>query len=448
MAFDQHDLPSLLDGLLARARAQGAEAADASLSMRESVSVEVRLGELEGVEREESRSIALRALIGQRQAGATTTNFSTDGLDELAERVVAMAKAAPEDPFCGLADPALLESHIPALEIEDDARPDAQALEHMARACEGAALGVAGVTNSAGASASFDHGAFAFATSTGFRGQARGTSFGVGVSPLAERDGLKERDWEGRTARFVADIPSPEEIGRSAGERTVARLGSRKIESCKAPVIFENRVAARLIGPMLGAISGAAVARGVSFLRDKLGQRVFPQGFVIEDDPLRPRGLSSRPFDGEGVAVRRRNLIEDGVLTTWLLNSAAARQLKMQTTGHATSGHGGPPGVGASNITVKPRSGDLSALMAQAGRGLLVVETFSPSLNPNTGDYSVGVAGFWFENGQRAFPVSEVTVAGNLKDMYARMVPGGDLDRRGGIDAPSLLIDDLTIAGV
>ena len=448
MAFDSDSAAALLDQLLTAARKHGAEAADASLSARESLSVDVRLGAFEGVEREESRSVALRALIGQRQAGATSTDLSPQGLADLAERVVAMAKAAPEDKYCGLADPALLSQSIPDLDTEDTARPDARALEALAKECEDAARAVSGVTNSAGAGASFDYGAFAFATSTGFRGGARGTSYSVGVSPLAERDGQKERDWESRNARFIADLPSAAIIGKAAGERAVARLGARKIESRKAAVIYENRMARSLISPFLGAISGGAVARGVSFLRDKLGQRIFAAGFEIEDDPLRKRGLSSRPFDGEGVTVRRRALVDDGVVTGWMLNSAAARQLGMTTTGHATLGHGGPPGIGASNITVKPGEGDLAALMKRAGSGVVVQETFSPSINPNTGDYSVGFAGFWFENGERAFPVSEITVAGNLLDMYSRLVAGGDLDRRGGIDSPSLLIDDLAIAGV
>jgi PmbA protein len=447
MPFDA-DAASLLDNLIAAARKQGAEASDASLSTRESLSVDVRLGAFEGVEREESRSIALRALVGKRQAGATSTDLSPNGLAMLAERVVAMAKAAPEDPFCGLADPDLLADTIPALDTEDNARPDARALEDLARAAEDASRAVPGVTNSSGGGASFDHGAFALATSTGFRGGARGTTYSVWASPLAERDGLKERDWESRTTRFLDELPSPELIGRAAGERAVARLSPRKIESQKAAVIYENRIARSLLGPLLGAISGGAVARGVSFLRDKLGERIFAAGIEVEDDPLRPRGLSSRPFDGEGVAVRRRALIEDGVLTTWLLNSAAARQLGLQTTGHATLGHGGPPGIGSSNITLKPGEGDLNDLLKRAGKGLVVQETFSPSVNPNNGDYSVGIAGYWFENGERAFPVSEITVAGNLKDMYARLIPGGDLDRRGGVDAPSLLIDDLTIAGL
>ncbi|MBU6372669.1 MAG: TldD/PmbA family protein [Alphaproteobacteria bacterium] len=439
---------ALLDDLLSAARRAGADTADASIAWRESLSVDVRLGALEGVEREESRSVGLRALIGKRQAGAATTDLSRAGLAELAERVVAMAKAAPEDPFCGLLDPAERAAGPFPADYVDAANPDAGTLERLACEAEAAALAVAGVTNSSGAGASFDRSRSAYATADGFFAAHEGGSYGLSVAPLAERDGAKERDYEYRTTRRFADLPTPAALGRAAGERAVARLGARKIESRKAPVIFENRIAARLIGPMLGAISGAAVARGVSFLKDKLGKPVFAPGIDIIEDPHEALGLASRHVDGEGAPTQVRKLIDSGVLTTWLLNAAAARQLGLKTTGHATLGHGGPPGISSSNVTLKPGEGDLAALMARAGSGLLVVEFFSPSLNANTGDWSVGVAGRWFENGAPTHAVSEVTVAGNLLDIYARLVPGGDLDIRGALNSPSLLIDDLTIAGL
>jgi len=447
MPFDS-DPQSVLTDLLALARKAGAADADVSLSSSESLTVEVRLGALEGVERSEGRSIALRALLGKRQAAATSTDMSPRGLAELADRVVAMARMAPEDPFCGLADPATLARDIQDLDMEDTAAPSAHELEEVARAAEDAGRAIPGVTNSEGAGADFNHGASAYATSAGFYAYRRGTSYGVGMSALAERDGQKEQGYEGRNERFRASLPDPVAIGREAGARAVAQLGARKIASCRAPVIFEARLAGALIGPFLGAISGAAVARGISFLKDQLGKGVFAAGFEIADDPLRPRGMSSRAFDGEGVATSPRKLIDDGALTTWMLNTPAARQLGMASTGHATRGHGGPPGVGASNIVVKPGVGSFADLLRQAGTGLVVTSTFSPSINANTGDYSVGVAGWWFENGERAFPVSEVTIAGNLRDIYKRVIPGGDLERRGGLDIPSLLIDDLTIAGI
>jgi PmbA protein len=359
-----------------------------------------------------------------------------------------MARAAPEDPYCGLLDPSERTTGPIAPEFVDGTRPDAAMLERMAADAEAAALSVAGVTNSSGAGASFERGRAAYATSDGFFAAHEGGSFGISVAPLAERDGVKERDYEYRTTRRFLDLPSPADLGRAAGERAVARLGARKIESRKAPVIFENRIAARLIGPMLGAISGAAIARGVSFLKDKLGEPVFAPGIDIVEDPHLEFGLATRSVDGEGAPTRKRALIDKGVLTTWLMNAAAARQLGLASTGHATLGHGGPPGISYTNVTLGPGRGDLGALMAQAGTGLLVVEFFSPSLNANTGDWSVGVAGRWFENGVVQHAVSEVTVAGNLRDIYARLVAGGDLDMRGALNSPSLLVDDLTIAGL
>ncbi len=444
-----NDSSAALERLLARAKAFGADAAEAACAISESLSVETRLGKLEGVEREESRSVSLRAFVGKRQAGASASDLSPATLDALAERVVAMAKAAPEDPYCGLLDTAYLATGDAGdLELADTARPDAETLRAMALACEESALAVASVTNSGGASASSGHTAFLYCNANGFSGGEAATSYSVGVQPVAERDGKLERDYEWRTRRFLADLPDPPAIGAIAGQRAAARLGARKLESVRAPVIFENRIAASILGPLLSGISGAAVARGVSFVKDKLGARVAPEAFSITEDPFLKRGLASRPFDGEGGAVRARALIDKGVITTWLMNAAAARQLGLEPTGHATFGHGGPPGVGASNLAVVPGALDLAALMADRGAGLLVTDMFSPSLNMNNGDWSVGVAGFWFENGARAYPVSEITVAGNLLDIYARLEAGADLDRRGAFEIPSLIVDDLAIGGL
>jgi PmbA protein len=447
MAFDS-DPKSVLPDLIGMARKAGADAAEASLSESQSLTVEVRLGDLEGVERSEDRSIALRAFVGKRQAAATSTDLSPRALQELAERVVAMAKLAPEDKYCGLADQDQLARHFPDLDVEDSAEPDAKQLEAMARAAEDAARAVPGVTNSEGAGADYGRAASALATSDGFFGQRRGTSYGIGMAALAEKDGKKESGYDSKNERFFADLPTPEGIGRFAGERAVSALGARKIASQKAPIIFENRIARVLLGPMFGAISGASVARGVSFLKDKLGERIFPAGFTMTEDPLLRRGISSRAYDGEGVATQKRDLIDDGVVTTWLLNTSAAKQLGLRSTGHASAGHGGPPGISTTNVIVKPGQGSLSDLMKDAGKGLLVIGTFSPSINQNTGDLSVGIQGFWFEDGAIAYPVSEVTIAGNLVDMYARVVAGGDSERRGGLEAPSLLVDDITIAGL
>ena len=448
MAFDT-DSQAALSALLDYARAAGADAAEASFALREAISAEVRMGALEGMEREEGRSVALRAFIGKRQAAASSTDLSASGLKTLAERTAAMAKAAPEDRYCGLLEPQYLASGAtPELEMADAARPSPERLLELAMECGAPALSIEGIANSSGAGASSEFAAFAYAASNGFEGAESGTTYSLGAQPIAERGDDMERDYEWRTKRFFADLPGAAEIGRKAGERTARRLGARKIKSQKAPVIFENRLAGRLLSPFFGGISGGAVARGVTFLKDKLGQQVFAPGFRIHEDPFVKRGLSSRWFDGEGGAVRAMDLVTDGVLQTWLLNAAAARQLGLEPNGHASAGHGGPPGIGTANLFVKPGEKDLDGLMRDAGKGLLLTDMFSPSLNMNTGDWSVGVAGFWFEQGAIAHPVSEVTVAGNLNDIYKRLICGADLDNHGALEIPSLLVDDLAIGGV
>lgn len=441
-------LAAAREHLLDRARAHGAEAADAACTRRASLSVQVRMGRLEGMESEESHLAGLRVLIGRRQAGATTSDLRPAALDALAERVVAMARAAAEDPWCGLPVPGETAAGPPDdLQLADMSAPDPARLEADALACETAALSVAGITNSIGAGADWGESSVLYGASNGFRGGWRGTSWGVGMTAMAEDAAGKERDWDYHGARFARDLRRPEAVGRRAGERAAARLGARRIASQTAPVVFENRMAGRILAFFASAVSGAAVARGVSFLREDLGRRIFAAGVDIIDDPLLPGGWASHPFDGEGRPVSRRAIVEDGVLQTWLLNGAAARQLGLSATGHGTLNPGGAPGVGPSNLAFSPGTRDRDGLMADAGRGLLVTETLSPSFNPNTGDYSVGVAGFWFEDGRIAFPVNEVTVAANMRDMFATLAPGNDFEGLSALDSPSLLVPSMTIAG-
>ncbi len=448
MAFDTESHAALA-ALIDYAKQAGADASEASLAVRESISAEVRMGDLEGMEREEARSVALRAFIGKKQAAASSTDLSTKGLKDLAERTVAMAKHAPEDKFAGLLDARYhAKGPAPDLEQSDTARPSPEQLLDLAKRCEAASLAIPGIANSGGGGASSEHSSFVHLTSNGFEGFESGTSYSLGTQPVAEKDDEMERDYEWRTKRFFADLPSPEEIGRIAGERTAKRIGAKKIASQKASVIFENRLAGRIISPFFSAISGAAVARGVSFLKDKMGERIFAEGFRIHEDPFVKRLPSSHWFDGEGSAVSAHTLIDDGVLTMWLLNSSAAKQLNLEPNGHATAGHGGPPGIGTSNVFVKPGTEDLATMMKNAGKGVFVTDMFSPSLNPNTADWSVGVSGYWFENGEIAHPVSEITVAGNLLDIFKRLRCGSDVDNRGSLEISSLIVDDLAIGGV
>ena len=439
---------NLLQDVVQAALKAGADAAEAVAAERQSLSITVRLGELEEVEREEARDLGLRVFIGKQQASVSGSDVSPEARAKLVERAVAMARLAPEDKYAGLApEDRISKGPWPDLDLVDPFEPSAEQLEAQARAVEDAARAVEGVTNSEGGSGGWSSSRWRLVTSHGFSGAHAATGFSVGTSVIAGDDETMERGYDGRSTRWHGDLPAPEAIGAEAGKRAVGRLGARKIESTTAPVIFENRLSSSIISTLVGAIAGTSVARGVSFLKDKLGQPVFAKGVSIVDEPHRVRGLGSAPFDDEGVATKRTALIDDGVLTTWLMNSASARQLGLHTTGHASRGLAGPPGVSPANLTLLPGERDLDGLMQDAGAGLLVTMMFGPSLNSNTGDWSIGVSGFWFEGGAIAYPVTEITVAGNLIDIYGKLIPGSDLELRGATNAPSVLIPDLAIAG-
>ena len=439
---------SLLADLVASALKAGADAAEAVGAQRSALSIGVRLGKLEEVEREESRDLGLRVFVGQKQATVSGSDISHAAQAKLVERAVAMARLAPDDPYAGLADSALLaRGPFPDLDLYDLSEPTPEALEERARIAEDTARAMPRITNSDGGSASSSSMAWKMVTSNGFVGHYQASGYSIGASVIAGDGQEMEGGYDGRSARWLSDLPDPTQIGAEAGRRAAARLGARKIASTTAPVIFENRLAMSLIGPLIGAISGPAIARGNSFLKDRLDTQIFARGVQVSDDPHKVRGLGSSPFDDEGVANRAHKLIDDGVLTTWLLSTASARQLGLVSTGHASRGLAGPPGVGTSNLTLEAGVLDQAALMSEAGTGLLVTSMFGPSLNGNTGDWSVGCSGFWFEKGELAYPVTEVTVAGNLIDIYARLVPGSDLEFRGSANAPSILVDGLAIAG-
>ncbi|MET4685000.1 TldD/PmbA family protein [Brevundimonas faecalis] len=445
---DKTPSPDMLHDLVAAALKAGADAVEAVSARRATLSVGVRNAALEEVEQEEARDLGLRVFIGRRQATVSASDLSDATRARLVERAVAMARLAPEDPYAALAPQDRLAAAPHAdLDLFDPSERTAEALEAVAAEAEAAALAVAGVSKSEGGHAAWSTSEWRLVTSHGFDGRHRGSAFSAGVGVIAEKDGAMERGGESRTVRHLSDLPDARSLGLKAGERAIARVGARKIASGAAPVIFENRIATQVLSPLLGAISGPAVARGSSFLKDRLGQAVLPSGVDLIDDPFRPRGLGSTPFDDEGVAVERREIVRDGVLTTWLLNTASAAQLGLASTGHASRGLAGPAGVSTHNLHLAPGEGDLDALMAQAGTGLLITSMFGPSLNGNTGDWSAGVSGFWFEKGERAYPVNEVTVAGNLIDLYARLQRGSDLEFRGAFNSPSLLFDKVAIAG-
>ncbi len=439
---------NLLAALLDQAKTAGADAADAVLYSSTSQGVSWRLGKMEDVERSETTDLGLRCLVGRRQAVISTTDRSAEGLKELVERCVFMAKNAPEDPYCGLAPAEKLATSVrDDLELDDGSDPSAEALTERAAECEAAALAIKGVTNSSGAGASFGRGSKWFATSTGAFFTHSGTSHSVSVSVQAEDANGMERDYDYDSRRFLTDLMSAEAVGKSAGERTVKRLSPRKMKSGKMPVVYDNRLAASLIGHLSGAINGAAIARGVSFLKNRMGEQLFDPSITITDDPHVKRGAGSRAVDGEGLPNGKVAIIDEGRLTTWLLNTAHARQLKLEPTGHATRGAGGPPGAGASNLTLQPSDVSFDNLIADIPLGLLVTDMFGPQVNPNTGDYSVGCSGFAIENGAVAYPVSEITIAGDLLTMFKSLRPASDLFIRGASNAPSVRVEGMTVAG-
>jgi PmbA protein len=437
----------LLQDLISRARRAGADAADAVFFEGTSLSHGRRLGKTEKLERSEGHDLGLRVFIGRQQAVVSSSDRTPKALDELVERALAMAKAVPEDPYCGIAEPDEIARDWPALDMLDAEEPAAEVLIERARAAEEAALAVKGVTNSEGAEAGWGRTEVALAASNGFAGTYRGSSHGVSASVIAGAGTGMERDYDFASAVYAADLRDPAEIGKSAGERAVKRLGAKKMPTCRCPVVFDPRVARSFISALLGAISGPSIARGTSFLKDRLGERIFPETITIIDDPHRRRGLRSKPFDGEGLPNRRRALIDKGVLTTWLLDLRSARQLKLHSTGHAARGTSSPPGPSATNVWIEPGSLNPQALIADIESGFYITEMMGFGVNGVTGDYSRGAAGFWIDKGEIAFPVSEMTVAGNLKDMFLRLVAADDLEFKAGTDSPTLRIDDLTVAG-
>lgn len=434
--------------LVARARTAGADAADAVYSGSASIDIGIRLGKLEDAGRSEGEEIGLRVFVGGRSASVSSSDLSAAALDALAERAIAMAREAPEDPWAGLA-PAerLMTDTLPDLDICDSNEPPPATLKALALEAEDAARSVRGVTNSEGAGASFGNGGFALATSTGFARGYRGTHASLYASVLAGEPGAQERDHDAHSARFFADLESPEAIGRRAGERAVARLNPGKIASGPMPVVFDPRISGGMISHLLGAISGSAIARRTSFLLDRLGEQIFAAGITIIDDPLRLRGLRSRPFDGEGLPTAATTLVDKGVLTQWLMDTASARQLGLAPTGHAARGVSGPPGVSASNTHIAAGTQSREHMIGAITRGLYVTQMFGSGVNPVTGDYSRGASGFLIENGALTTPVSEITIAGNLKEMFLHLHAADDLAFRYASNAPTLMVEQMMVAG-
>ncbi len=437
----------LMQQLLDAARGAGADRADAILVGRVSLSVERRMGTTETLERSESKDLGLRVFTGAKSAIVSASSVDPASFDTLAERAIAMARVVPDDPLADLCADAAPPEDAGVLDLLDPAEPTVDALIARAEAAEAAALAVHGVTNSEGGSAGFGRTEMYLATSAGFAGRYARSYHSHSASVIAGAGTGMQRDYDYHGAVHLADLDDPAQIGHSAGERAVARLNPTRPKTGRMPVVYDPRVSSSLVGHLSGAINGAGVARGTSFLKDRMGQKLFRDGVFIHDDPRRVRGSRSGTFDAEGVPTRPRAFIESGVLTSWVLDSRSARQLGLRTTGHASRGTGGPPGPSATNLYMAAGEASPAELMADIEEGLYITEMIGTSINGLTGDYSRGAAGFMIRQGALAEPVAEITVAGNLVEMFATLVPANDLVFRRGTDAPTIRIDNLIIAG-
>ena len=425
----------------------GADQVSASAAMTEGLQASARDGVIEDIGRSETLDVGVRVIVGNRQACVSASSRSDAALAEMAERAVAMAREAPEDPYCALPEDSAIGAPFADLDLSDPTMADAQRLREDALAIDAAALAVPGVAKSEGSSASWRRSDIALVLSNGFTGQRQGSFWSASCSAIAG-DGLgMERDYAYGVARWRDDLRALTEIGREAGERAARRVNPRKAPTKSVPVIFDQRLASSIIGHFLGAINGASVARGSSYLGDKMGAQLFPAGFTITDDPLQPRGLGSRPFDGEGLASRRNVLVEDGVLQSWLLDSSTARQLDLASTASASFGIGSPPRPSSSNVTLTPGERSPQEMIAGIEDGFFVTEMLGASINPTTGDYSRGASGFWIEKGELAGPVTEATVAGNLIEMFAALEAATDLPTDRALKVPTLLIEGCHVAG-
>ena len=434
--------------LVEAALAAGADFADSLYVGDSSTGIQVRLGALEDVGRSEGEEIGLRFFVGRRSATVSSSDLSGEALAALVERAAAMAREAPEDPYAGLAPEELLyRGGAPDLEADDGAGPSPQELKERALAAEDAARAVAGVTNSEGAGVSSGRTVIALATSHGFAGGYSTSGYGTGASVIAGSGGAMQRDHASHSVRHWADLEPAESIGRRAGERAVRRLNPVRLPSGTMPVVFDPRVGGSLVGHLLAAMSGPAVARRTSFLLGREEAALFGEDIVLVDDPHRRRGLRSKPFDGDGLATRPSRLVEHGRVGGGLLTAASARQLGLEPTGHATRGAGGAPGVGATNVHLEPGSASPAGLIADIRRGLYVTELIGQGVNPVTGDYSRGASGFLIEDGEIGPPVSEITVAGNLIDMFRALTVADDLEHRRAVNVPTLRVDGMTVAG-
>lgn len=438
---------NLLEDLLRKAKGAGASSADAVLSDSQSLAVSRRLGKPEALRQSEEAEIGLRVLVGKKQAIVSSSDRSPEALAQMTERAVAMARSVPEDQYAGIADPSEIAKSFPDLDLYDAAELAVEKMNAMADTAEGAARAVKGVTNSEGAECTVSRETVYYAASNGFAGAFSSSGFSLSVSVIAGEDTGMETDYDFDSAAFLKDMKDPAIIGKNAGERAVRALNPRKGPTRRLPVVFDRRVSGGLVGSLSGAISGTSVARGTTFLKDKMGEKIFAEGITVVDDPFMKRGLRSHPFDAEGIAPQKRNIIDNGVLTGWLLDLSSARQLKLKTTGNASRSASSPPSPKPSNFYMLAGGKSVEELIGDIEEGFFVTQMMGSGANMVTGDYSRGARGFWIEKGRISYPVSEMTIAGNMKDMWKNLAAANDLEFKTGVDAPTLRIEGMTIAG-
>ncbi len=443
-------LEDLTEALLAAAKTAGAEAADALAVNGHAQIIDVRAGTLEQAERSEGTDIGLRVLIGRRQACVSASDTRDATIAMLAERAVAMAREAPEDPHAGLADPEQLavDRDWAGLELYDPSpEPQPAELQERARAAEAAALGIEGVTQVQSASASWSDQRLHLAASNGFSGSYRRSDSSISCVAISGEGTGMQRDYDADARVFAADLRDPIEIGRVAGARAIEQIGARKPPTGRYPVLYDERISGSLIGHLLAASNGSSIARGSSWLLGMLGEPVLPDALSLIEDPRRPRATGSRPFDAEGLPTYERAIVENGLLTGWTLDLATGRKLGLPSTANARRGTSAPPSPGVGNVALTQGDRSREDLLREMGTGLWVTSMIGATINPNTGDYSRGASGFWVENGEIAYPVNECTIAGSLPDMLRRIVPANDARPWLSRVVPSLLVEGMTLAG-
>lgn len=442
---------AIAEQLLSQARAHGATSADVIVAEGNALSVAVRLGEIEKVKRSRAKHLGLRVFVGERCAITSTADFSPDSLAGIAADTVALARVTSPDPFGGIPAAGDLARQIPELDLYDPTVADItaeQATEWCKEGEQAARSADLRISNSEGGEFDSGTGNVLYAASNGFQGGYQSSHCSLAVVPIATENGSMQRDYWYSAQRHLKKLESPEAIGRKAAERTLRRLGARKVQTCEVPVVFDPDMAGSLLGHLAGAVSGNALYKGTSFLLDKLGEQIAPGFINISDDGMIVGGLGSKPFDAEGLPTRRTVVMEGGVLRSYLFDCYSARKLNSQSTGNASRSVADSPHVSPTNFVLQPGTTSPQDIIASVKSGLYVTELMGFGVNPVTGDYSRGASGMWIENGELAFPVEEITIAGNLLSMYRNIeVVGNDLNLRRSIAAPTIKIARLTVAG-